>query len=431
MIRKQFPELYYFAPSIIVGKRDSYYYAIKYKDKYPFVKSSDASTVVNEAIDAISYGKILLGVGVYELSEPIDLTGKHNIVLEGEHYGVVRLDGSYSYGTVLYLKDGVNDDIIKKDESTADRYGIVIRNLLLYGNRDNQTSGRGVYIRNCKETVLENLQVWNCYGWGIELRDSEVSWIRNCEVRECGAGINIVSTNVKAIGCDIGRTYTSHCLYIGSVKNVKLVKCNAYLSQLTGIYVDGGEEIDIIGCSAWSNDQYGCRIRSARNVRVIGGDYKNNSQESAGSYAGILIEDSEYVRVMGVSAFDDQATATQGYGIREYGTSDNNVIAYCTVYGNSTAQIERVGSSTIVRRNIGYRTVNSGVATFSGDGSTTEFRIEHGLVSTPSKYGVSPLTPDAHADKTITVDSTYIIITFSTAPPSGTDNLKFGWWAEV
>jgi len=72
-----------------------------------------------------------------------------------------------------------------------------------------------------------------------------------------------------------------------------------------------------------------------------------------------------------------------------------------------------------------------GIATFSGDGSTTEFKIEHGLVSTPSKYGVSPLTPDAHADKTISVDSTYITITFSTAPPSGTDNLKFSWWAEV
>jgi len=74
---------------------------------------------------------------------------------------------------------------------------------------------------------------------------------------------------------------------------------------------------------------------------------------------------------------------------------------------------------------------NSGIATFSGDGSTTEFKIEHGLVSAPSKYVVSPLTPDAHADKTISVDDTYIIITFSTAPPSGTDNLKFSWWAEV
>jgi len=84
-----------------------------------------------------------------------------------------------------------------------------------------------------------------------------------------------------------------------------------------------------------------------------------------------------------------------------------------------------------VRRNYGFTTENSGVATFSGDGSTTEFKIKHGLVSTPSKYGVSPLTPDADALRTITVDDTYITITFDTAPPSGTDNVKFGWWAEV
>ena len=93
---------------------------------------------------------------------------------------------------------------------------------------------------------------------------------------------------------------------------------------------------------------------------------------------------------------------------------------------------------TKIRNNIityfsseGLKTENNGLSAFSGDGTTTEFRIEHRLLSTPSKYGVSPLTPDADASRTITVDDTYIIITFSTAPPSGTDNLKFGWWAEV
>ena len=95
------------------------------------------------------------------------------------------------------------------------------------------------------------------------------------------------------------------------------------------------------------------------------------------------------------------------------------------------------GGTCIIKDNsleasaIGLLTVNSGVATFSGDGSTTTFNIEHGLLSTPSKYVVSPLTPDADASRTITVDDTYITITFDTAPPSGTDNVKFGWWAEV
>lgn len=32
---------------------------------------------------------------------------------------------------------------------------------------------------------------------------------------------------------------------------------------------------------------------------------------------------------------------------------------------------------------------------FSGDGSTTKFKIAHGLAGAPSSYPVSPASPDA------------------------------------
>jgi len=74
---------------------------------------------------------------------------------------------------------------------------------------------------------------------------------------------------------------------------------------------------------------------------------------------------------------------------------------------------------------------NSGTATFSGDGATTQFSIAHGLVSTPTKVLVTPMTADAAADFYVTADDTYIYINYKSAPPSGTDNLKFSWYAEV
>ena len=74
---------------------------------------------------------------------------------------------------------------------------------------------------------------------------------------------------------------------------------------------------------------------------------------------------------------------------------------------------------------------NSGIATFSGDGSTTQFLIPHNLPKKPETYSVVPLTPDADAPRTVSADGTNIIITFDTAPASGTDNLKFAWYAEV
>jgi len=87
--------------------------------------------------------------------------------------------------------------------------------------------------------------------------------------------------------------------------------------------------------------------------------------------------------------------------------------------------------TNIISNNLGYTTENSGTATFSGDGSTTQFKIEHGLVSTPSKVLVTPMSADAAGDFYVTADDTYIYVNYKSAPPSGTDNVKLNWCAEV
>ena len=84
-----------------------------------------------------------------------------------------------------------------------------------------------------------------------------------------------------------------------------------------------------------------------------------------------------------------------------------------------------------IKNNTGYATENSGTATFSGDGSTTQFSIEHGLVSTPNKVQVTAMSSDAAGDFYVTADATYIYVNYKTAPPSGTDNVKLSWYAEV
>ncbi len=89
------------------------------------------------------------------------------------------------------------------------------------------------------------------------------------------------------------------------------------------------------------------------------------------------------------------------------------------------------GDEYTVKHNIGYKTENSGTATFSGDGTTTQFKIAHGLVKTPSKVKVTPASADAAGDFYVTVDTTYIYVNYLTAPPSGTDNVVLYWEAEV
>jgi len=83
---------------------------------------------------------------------------------------------------------------------------------------------------------------------------------------------------------------------------------------------------------------------------------------------------------------------------------------------------------------------NPGTATFSGDGSTTDFLIgDHGLVITdPNKIvvKVTPISADAIAASPCVGyvdpdDNTKIRVKFASAPASGTDNVKIAWKVEV
>jgi len=74
---------------------------------------------------------------------------------------------------------------------------------------------------------------------------------------------------------------------------------------------------------------------------------------------------------------------------------------------------------------------SSGTATFSGDGSTTQFSIQHNLVSTPNKIIVTPASKDATGQFYVTADSTYIYVNYLTAPLSGTNNVVLNWYAEI
>ena len=100
-------------------------------------------------------------------------------------------------------------------------------------------------------------------------------------------------------------------------------------------------------------------------------------------------------------------------------------------------RLEDVGSPTGVTSRVkikvksGYVTENSGEYITSGDGTTTQFSIPHGLVSTPSRVLVTPCSLDATGTMYVTVDSTNIYVNYSTAPPTGTNNVCLYWWAEV
>ena len=69
-----------------------------------------------------------------------------------------------------------------------------------------------------------------------------------------------------------------------------------------------------------------------------------------------------------------------------------------------------------------------GEATFSGDGSSDQFQIPHGLSSTPSYFIVNATSDDGSDIGYVTADTTNINVEYDSPPPSGTDNISLNWF---
>jgi hypothetical protein len=93
--------------------------------------------------------------------------------------------------------------------------------------------------------------------------------------------------------------------------------------------------------------------------------------------------------------------------------------------GGSTAGIIRI------RNNDGYITENAGTSTQSGNGTNKVFNIAHGLSAAPTKVNVGAGSADAIGPFYWTSDATNIIVTYPTAPQSGSSNVVLRWIAEV
>jgi hypothetical protein len=90
------------------------------------------------------------------------------------------------------------------------------------------------------------------------------------------------------------------------------------------------------------------------------------------------------------------------------------------------------GSNQSFYHNTGIISENASTETQSGDGSTTTFTIPHGLDFTPTIRNVWPESADAAGDFYISnATASAIEITYASAPPSGTDNLTWGFEARA
>jgi parallel beta-helix repeat protein len=444
---------------------------------------ADAFTVIQSAINTLTAGgKIFIKEGVYPLSSPLRPTS--GITLEGV-YGKTVFQGTKNDRLVLNAnpvdpsQSRVDGNIVLRNlvfdmnnysaeaVNLVSVYDSLVENCIF---KNVAGSNEGLDLDNCYNIVIRGCDFYNIGGGAVHVSDAYAGFtnyrgcdyvsVVDCYARNCGktrpiaaystytrstaigGGLHIRFVNCRAYDCYQGfnddielsgggyteiinptvDTTTYRGIAIVGVGKARIIGGTVRNSGSHGIYVNTNENV-IMGVKVEKSTYHGISLYRASHNVIIGNVLKNNGSD------GINLSDDGVTAcldnlIIGNRCYDDQATKTQDYGIREAGIGNYNIIVGNDVRGNIYT-ISKVGANTIVRRNVGYVTENSGTATIpSGQTSVT---VAHGLAATPSKVIVTP-RGNIGAVWVSARDATNITVNCSTAPAADT---IVDWYAEV
>ena len=387
------------------------------------IKSDDLSEVLSEAL-ANSQGRIHILAGEHDAYTPVDIPTADSAGYATNFGWIIEGDSSYdarTRGTIINLH---GQSYWWKFKESSGGYGYytqtMFRNLSFKGTGaedvityDTPTNGG-----NYAEAIFENMRFENI----------------NRAIRY--DGYRYVAKNLQA------RNITTQAFYFmsssGAVSKLNLVSAISQTnSSEYAIYIHGSgvvarhldaenaqNGINLEGYNIYAISPYAESITNiALRVRALGAVIVHPDVSSGKVLLGDSDADSANLKlIIGCKQTFSPSEVTI--------TKALDVLIDFGFYGPDLyGLINNVSGSYLRFRGRGLQ--NSGTATFSGDGSTTTFTIAHGLVATPSKYFVQPLSADAMSTPyDVSVDGTNITITFKSAPASGA-NLKFYWYAEV
>jgi len=142
---KAFEEPY--APYSIVVKKEGNYSVARDADGKLVKKNTDAATVIQSAIDALTEGGKLILIGKFDISSTINLGNAINLC------GIGMGDrATYEGGTVLYNTQTDGSPCLNIDNKTLVR----ISDMQIAGN---SSSGDGIRISNNSRVTLQNLYI--------------------------------------------------------------------------------------------------------------------------------------------------------------------------------------------------------------------------------------------------------------------------------
>ena len=415
-------------------------------------RNTDAATVIQNAIDALTNGgKVLIKEGIYSISTQINLKPKVSIIGSGINKTILKAEAGATYDAIFGMDSYTRNDVINVEiaymsldgEGSSVKYGLYPRTgrSFYHHLHIHHFADTGIVMtsvtQSAEDYIFPENYIYNCFihnhpNYGINLFSGD-SYVTN-----------VITHYNSKMGIRIGGAYNflAFCHSFSEGENATgfgiygngttLVACEAETgaAQLkTGFYIAAQYGVRLIGCKVFSA-QYGVAFANCEEAQIIGLHTRDITSNAIHIWTG------NTVTTLVIQGCVFRGTA--GSDLRKDGDITNLFLI-----GNSMPK-GIAGAGTITNlyaiKNRGYITENSGVATFSGDGSTTDFEIGvHGLaVTDPDKIvvKVTPISSDAIAASPCIgyvdpADNTKIRVKFASAPASGTDNVKIIWKAEV
>lgn len=255
------------------------------------------------------------------------------------------------------------------------------------------------YVDVAGPACIEDNWMWNCAGMSIRAWEAGAyrSRIRGNHV------LNSVGDAIAVGAADV--SVTDNYILLGGA--------NGIYSAANGTIIEGNH---VSYCQA-----YGiiASSNSTINHHLIRGNEISCNKKNTTNGAAIGLHHVQYARVEGNIIFDNQVSPTQDYGILELTGADYNVIADNSIENTTTALI-KVGVHSVVQRNEGYVTENSGNSVGTGAQQT----IAHGLATTPNRIILWPIDLGCPPYQSATADGTNIYIT-------GVLSANYGWEAKI
>jgi len=404
------------------------------------VSGTNAVAVIQSALNALTSGRTWMEKVVLKG----DFTLTDSIVVDDWTY--LQILGK------LTLANNVNKSIIvNKNYENGNNGNIIIEGGLLDGNKANQTSGHGIDFRNSasnegKPIQLRHIRIQNVKQDGIHL-----SYLFEVHIFDCSINQN---NYVGGWGLYCSWVYDAHVSYCMPLDGEQGgLYFTGGCAKFTNLYINTG--IWLSSCDRCEFDHINVYIAEDKyaiylNYNVTDCIFTNIiiecARDGATTYAAIELGQPDSPSSACKNNIFDGIWAKRGWGAgtRKFSYAVEEAVSTCdyNIFSNINAMDCAVGAvrvqgahSVVDSPSIidvdGKKWVNSGTATFSGNGSQTQFTIAHGLAGTPKSWRVEAGSADAKGDKYVTADATNIYVTFATAPPTGSNNVVLVWSAEM